>query len=121
MKIPNTIIPDVYQISKKVYNKELTLTEGSDILSNKHNMNVNSARDYIHNYRGLMEGKKFKRTLNAYSMEYLIREIGNDYGAIQLEKAISALKQHIEYYEGNHNGSLNKLRAIAKKYSKSCY
>jgi 5-methylcytosine-specific restriction enzyme A len=118
MKIPNTIIPDVYQISKKVFNKELTLTDGSDILFNKHNMNVNSARDYINNYKNLIEGKQFKRTLNAFSMEYFIREIGNDYGGSQLGKSVNALKQHIEYYEGNHKGSLNKLRAIVKRYSK---
>lgn len=118
MKIPNSIIPTVYQVSKKVYSKELTLTEGSDILSTKNNMNVNSARDYINNYRNLMEGKKFKRTLNAFSMEYFIREIGKDYGAAQLSKAVTALREHIEYYEGNHNGSLNKLRAIVRKYSK---
>jgi 5-methylcytosine-specific restriction enzyme A len=118
MKIPDVIIPHVYQVSKKVYNKELTLTDGSDILATKHNMNVNSARDYINNFRYLMEGKQFKRTLNAYSMEYFIAQIGTDYGVVQLEKAVNALKQHIEYYEGNHNGSLRKLRAIARKYSK---
>lgn len=118
MQIPNSIIPFVYQVSKQVYDKEMTLTEGSDILSTKHKMNVNSARDYINNFKNLMEGKEFKRTLNAFSMEFFVREIGSDYGSEQLAKAVDALRKHIDYYESNHNGSLNKLRAIVRKYSK---
>lgn len=118
MKIRNTIIPAVYEVSKKVYNHELSHTDGSEILSTKHSMNINSAKDYINNFRNLMEGKQFKRTLNAFSMEYFINQIGQDYGANQLSRAVTALKEHIEYYEGNHNGSLNKLRAIVRKYSK---
>ncbi|MGN6604725.1 MAG: hypothetical protein ACTHK8_19875 [Ginsengibacter sp.] len=70
MRIPDELLPNIYETSKKVFEKKLTLTEGATILSDTCNMNFGSARIYILDFQYLMEGKKFTRTLNAYSMDF---------------------------------------------------
>ena len=117
MKIPAELFPTIYEISKKVYEKTYALTDGSKILSEQHGMNVNSARDYINNFKYLMRGQQFKRTLSAYSMDYFIDQIRKDYGTEQYKKALIALDLHIQYYESCHAGEMNKLRQILKNHS----
>ncbi len=118
MKIPFQLIPTAYEISKKVYENELTLSDGTNQLVSK-GMNKSSARDYIYDFRYLMQGKKFSRTLNTDSMEYFFSNLRKDYGTTQLTKPLSALIQHIEYYEGQqkHKTTMHQMRAIHKKYS----
>ena len=118
MKIPLQLIPTAYDISKKVYENVLTLSDGTNELVSK-GMNKSSARDYIYDFRYLMQGKKFSRTLNTDSMEYFFAHLLKDYGANQLTKPLSALIQHIEYYEAQqkHKTTMHQMRAIHKKYS----
>lgn len=118
MNIPLQLIPIAYDISKKVYNSNLTLSEGLNQLVAK-GMNKSSARDYIYIFRYLMQGKKFTRTLNTASMEYFFATLIKDYGSTHLAKPLSALMQHIEYYEGQQKQKsiMHQMRAIHKKYS----
>ncbi len=118
MKIPLEIVPKAYQTSKRVYEGKLTLTEGIKYLSEEGKMNQSSARDYIYGFRYLIEGKKFSRTLNAYSMDYFFENFIKDYGLSNLENPLSALMMHIEYYEGKQNTTMHLMRDIHKKYSK---
>jgi len=117
MKISLQLIPKAYNISKQVYEGNLTLTEGINKLVAE-GMNKSSARDYIYDFRYLMLGKKFSRTLNANSMEYFFANLLKDYGTTQLTKPLSALIQHIKYYEGQqkHKTTMHQMRAIHKKY-----
>jgi len=80
-------------------------------------MNRNSASDYFYNFRCLLEGKRFTRTLNADSMEYFFGNILKDYGADKLANPLSALMQHIDYYEGKQNTTMNVMREIHSRYS----
>jgi len=116
MKIPTDLIPLTYDISKKVFQKELTLSEGTKLLVGSDQMNINSARDYIYNFRYLIQGKKVSRTLNADSMDYFFKNILKDYGISQLKISLSTLMQHIEYYEKLQKTTLFKMRAIHEKY-----
>ncbi len=116
MKIPEELLPEIYKVSKQVYEGEMKLTEGAQMLSELHNLNNGSARIYILVFKSLMEGKKFKRTLNAYSMFFLLQNIKYEYGTDQLKHALPALQKHIHYYEATHNMTMHKLRAVYKKY-----
>ncbi len=118
MRIPNEIIPEIYRVSKLAYEQKISLTQGAESLFEISKVNINSAKDYINNFRYLMEGKVFKRTLNAYSMSYFLSNIFKDYGVDQLRLSLQALKLHITYYESCHASPLNKLRAIHKKFEK---
>ncbi|HEY0743534.1 MAG TPA: HNH endonuclease [Chryseosolibacter sp.] len=116
MKIPNQLIPVAYQISKQVYENQLTFSEGKNQLVGDGRMNSNSAADYINNFRYMMDGIRFTRTLNAFSMEYYFESIFKDYGESKLLKALNALKLHIEYYEGLEKIRMHKMRDIYDKY-----
>ena len=117
MKIPDQIIPDIYEIAKQVYEKKVALSEGAETLSSKNKMNNTSARIYINDFKSLLAGQEFKRTLNAYSMEYFISRIGKDYGDAQFRLSVEALRKHIHYYESCHSGQMHGLRGIFEKLS----
>ena len=117
MKIPLNIIPTAYKTSKKVYEGKMTLSEGTKHIAKEGRMNRGSAHDYIYNFRYLIQGKKFSRTLNASTMEYFFANFLKDYGSLRLENPLSALMQHIEYYEGKRNTTMHSMRGIYKKYS----
>jgi 5-methylcytosine-specific restriction enzyme A len=117
-KIPPGAIPVAYNISKKVYQKELSFTEGRLAISINGPMNVGSAGDYINNFKYLIDGKRFTRTLNVLSMEYYLDNILKDYGSERLSIALQALEQHIVYYENVQKTkvTLHKMRGILQKY-----
>lgn len=118
MKIPNELIPLAYKLSKKVYEGKLTFKEAQNQLAENGQMNYSSTADFLRNFRSLMEGKQFARTLNSYSMEYFIDHIYKDYGSTTLSNALKALQLHYLYYEGLQNGrEMHKMREIHSKYS----
>jgi 5-methylcytosine-specific restriction protein A len=118
MEIPHEIAPIAYAIARRVYKGELTSTEGKRQLVGDDRMKSNSAAVYINDFRCMVEGILFTRTINAYSMEYFVKHIYKDYGASGLSNALTALKLHIEYYEGiqETNLRLHKMREIYEKY-----
>ncbi|HIC8923825.1 hypothetical protein CMU86_08295 [Elizabethkingia anophelis] len=117
MKIPLELTPLAYEISKKVFEGKLTFIDGKKQLVGDNKMNPNSAADYINNFRRMLEGKKFTRTNNAHSMEYFFENIYKDYGSSGLSNALTALRLHIEYYEGIQKVVMHKMRNIYSKYS----
>ena len=117
MKIPLELTPLAYEISKKVFEGKLTFIDGKKQLVGDNKMNPNSAADYINNFRCMLEGKKFTRTNNAHSMEYFFENIYKDYGSSGLVNALTALRLHIEYYEGIQKIVMHKMRSIYSKYS----
>jgi 5-methylcytosine-specific restriction enzyme A len=116
MKIPAELTPLAYDISKQVYEKQLTFSEGQKILVGDNQMNKNSSADYINDFRCLIEGKRFTRTLNAYSMEYFLEHIFEEYETQGLTNALTALKEHIEYYEALQKVRMHKMRDIYERY-----
>jgi 5-methylcytosine-specific restriction protein A len=50
-------------------------------------------------------------------MNYFFESLYKDYGADQLTHSLSALLQHIEYYEEKQNTTMFEMRSIHKKYS----
>lgn len=116
MKIPNELTPLAYELSKKVFEGKLTFKEGQQELVGDNRMNPNSAADYINNFRCMVEGKRFTRTNNAYSMEYFFDNIYKDYGSPGLSNALKALRLHIEYYEDIQKVVMHKMRDIYAKY-----
>ncbi len=116
MKIPKELTPIAYELSKKVYEGELTFKQGQEKLVGDNRMNPNSAADYINNFRCMIEGKRFTRTNNAYSIEYFFDNIYKDYGSQGLSNALNALRFHIEYYEDIQKVVMHKMRDIYDKY-----
>lgn len=116
MKIPHELTPIAYELSKKVFEGKLSFKEGQQKLVGNGRMNPNSAADYLNNFRCMIEGRRFTRTNNTYSMEYFFDNIYKDYGSIGLSNALTALKLHIEYYEGIQKVFMKSMRNIYDKY-----
>lgn len=115
--ITNEMIHASYDLAKKVYDGKISQKDGLDELSSKYQMNRNSAADYFHNYVCMLEGRRFPRTSNAYGTEYFLTNIFQDGGRSRLLNALSALRQHIDYYEAIGNTTLRKQRAICEEFS----
>lgn len=116
MKIPKEITPIAYELSKKVFEGKLTFKEGQEQLVGDKRMNPNSAADYINNFRCMIEGKRFTRTNNAYSIEYFLDNFYKDFGSSGLSNALTALQLHIDYYEDVQKVVMHKMRDIYAKY-----
>ena len=114
-KITNDMIEKAYEEAKLVYFNHKSQTEAQDDL-NDYGLNRNSAGDLIVNFRCMMDGQKFTRTNNAYTTEYYLENISKDYGKEKLTNALSALEQHIEYYEELQNTTMRKIRGIFDEF-----
>lgn len=75
IKIPNTAIPSVYNISKRAFNNEISSKEGIRLIIAAGVENSRSAQDYIENFKYPLEGKSFSMNLNTFSMEYFFEQI----------------------------------------------
>lgn len=88
------------------------------VLVHSHGMNLSSARDYLLNFKKMMSGECYKRTMSAYGTEYFLENIKNDFGEGALSTALSAVDKHIVYYESLHHGKKRKVRGIYEKYAR---
>ena len=113
--IPIELIPEAYEVSKKVLEGKITSEEGADRLSGKGRMVRGSASIYITVFQQLIQGKKITYTLNAPSLEYCLQQILKDYGAAKFSAALSSIKEHIDYCEKRSNSNMGKLRAVYEK------
>jgi len=118
MKVPNSIIPEVYSYAKKVFEGKITRKEAIDTLTADGKMNPSTVGDLITNFRYLRNGEQYERTNNAFVAEYFIGAIYKDYGLSGLTNALKALKLHIAYYENLQNTTMHKQREIFDKFSR---
>jgi len=108
-------IAAAYEIAKAVFHGALPMEAGARHLRDEHGFNVNTARDYIENYRRMRAGASFHRTINLSAADYFLSRIGQEDGE-HLAAAIDAISKHIEYYEGIRSIRLPSLRKIVDKH-----
>jgi 5-methylcytosine-specific restriction protein A len=116
VKISDDQIKATYEIAKRVYIGDLEKEAGAKELNEQQKINFSSACDYIKNFRQLMDGLVFHRTMNAFATNYYFTNIKNDYGVEFLARAISAVQKHIEYYEGIRPAKLHELREVIDRH-----
>ena len=116
MKITDEMVKQSYRIAKKVYDKEIGLTDGARILCEEYKMNDGSAKDFINNYRYLRTGQTYARTMNGNATIYFLQNILNDFGYEALQTALLSVDKHIKYYESLKHGSLNNIREIYNSF-----
>jgi 5-methylcytosine-specific restriction protein A len=118
MKISDEMIKQSYIIAKRVYEEKLTLTDGADTLHKQFHLDEGSAKTFINNFRCLITGQQYTRTMNGNATKYYLQNILNDFGYNILENALQAVNFHILYYEGLKHGRLNNIRNIYKYFKK---
>jgi 5-methylcytosine-specific restriction protein A len=112
MAITNEMIKQSYIIAKRVYNNELSLNEGKSILNEKFEMNKVSAGIYINNFRCLMTGQQYKRTMNRNATKYYLQNIFDEFGYNSLQTALQAVAYHLSEQERNGYNKLDGIREI---------
>jgi 5-methylcytosine-specific restriction protein A len=118
MKITDDQVRASEEVASDVYDKHLTATEGATLLANVHGININSARDFINDYRYMMQGRVFQRAMSAPAINYFLSKILEKRGIEAHSLAVSAVDQHINYYEQLSNVTLHSMRAILEAHAK---
>lgn len=101
-----------FEVARRIREGALSGPEGLTILVKDYGFNKNSAETYIHDYDCMVKGQLFTRTLNAFATQYYLTRFLADGGQSALMRALSALQQHIDYYESTSNTKLRKVQSI---------
>jgi hypothetical protein len=112
----NEMTAVAYETAKKVYYGRLGRVEARNEIAKLTGMNVGSAGDYITDFLAMMAGDVYKRTLNEHTTRYYLKNIEMDFGDDALQKALSACKQHAEYYATLGHGRLAYIERILSEH-----
>jgi len=107
---------ELYQVAKRVFDAQLTPTEGADLLHEQHEVNEGSAKIMFEMYKHLRLGRLYKRFLSTIDMDYFLSQILADNGASGLQTALHSLWQHITYFESQKPTTKHELRELVTRY-----
>jgi len=116
MQITMSQIEAAYDIASRVFEQKITEGVGANTLHSQCGLNVNTARDFIVQYRHMLQGEVFQRTLSIRAADYFLNRIASEHGLNSLKKAIKAVNEHIIYYEGIQNTSLPGMREVVSRH-----
>ena len=102
--------------ASQVYATKLSSNKAVTLLSKDFGLNETSAKIFIDDYKHLMEGRVFKRTLSSSAMNHFIESIEVEHGNAGLMKAVTSLKAHIAYFEGHYQTTMHSQRAVLAKF-----
>lgn len=108
-----------YEVSKQVLMGEISRSDAKFKINKECGMKSGSANDYVTVFLAMINGKIYKRTINAYSTEYYFDNIHKDFGVEYLLKAISATELHTAYYATQRKGNLRGIEEITKEYKRT--
>jgi len=119
MEITEPMIESAYKVARQFYEADgkIRITEAKDNLAAV-GFNRNSAVDMIYNLKHLMNGALYKRNLSERATDAYLRWIQRDYGNVKLRNTVSALQQHIDYYQALTGTPMSAQVAIFAKYER---
>ena len=118
MKIKQEVIAATYLAAKNANSGMLSQAEAVDTVVKAYKMEKSTITGYIRNFNHMINGERYRRTLNLSATEFFIENIFKDYGYIKLQNALSSLNQHIIYYESIINVNRKAFRDLLIKYGK---
>lgn len=119
MKITKDMTKASYSAGKDVFEKKMSRQHAIDYLNSEVGMSRGSAGDFITNFKHLVDGRKYTRTMNEVSTDYFLKTIWNDFNTKIYKNAINAASLHVNYYEKlPKGGKLHGIRRIVDKHSK---
>ncbi|WP_426212553.1 HNH endonuclease [Massilia sp. TWP1-3-3] len=117
MRITMRQVEASYDVASQVFDKKIPSEAGALLLQDTHGLNINTARDFINDFRMMLHGKVFHRAMSAPAIEYYLTRIRSERGSSSQDKAIAAVRMHIDYYEGLRTVNLNAMRAVVERHS----
>jgi len=112
-------IEAAFAFAAKVYDGSCTFEQAAVRLHHDHNLNINSARDFLVQYRCMLTGEVYKRTQSSLALSYFLPKILETRGRVAAENAVAATWKHIAYYEQIEKTRLNKLRQVLISFEAS--
>lgn len=116
MRITARQIEAAYDISSEVIDGKMSPEAGARTLRDEFGLNVNSARDFINDFRRMLRGQVFHRAMSAPATDYFLTRIAQERDLRALEHALGAIRKHITYYENLRKISLRALRSVVERH-----
>ncbi|WP_073287635.1 hypothetical protein [Hymenobacter psychrotolerans] len=118
MSVSPEQIHKAFEYAKKTYANEMSASEAAKYLANHYKLKESTAYAFVYAFLKMMSGQVYKRGLSVYATNYFLEGISADFGADKLQNALSALMQHIIYYEDGHKTNMHKLRGVHRSLTK---
>ncbi len=117
-KITIEMIESSYVLGKLVYEGKLTQKEALKEIEVRHNnmFKLSTASFYINNFRHLVNGERYTRTMSIMGAEYYLQNIKKDFSEEVFQNAINSMQMHIEYYNSLGKAQLNKMQALLNEF-----
>lgn len=112
-------IKAAFALGAQVYDGVMKPEVAAVRLRDDHKLNINSARDFLAQFRCMMRGEVFKRTQSATALQYFLPQILLERGSDAGTNAVLSVWKHIEYYEDIEKTRLLQLRSIVAGFEKS--
>jgi 5-methylcytosine-specific restriction protein A len=116
MKIEPQHYELAYQLGRRIHEGKMRLTEARDEVASA-GVNPNSAVALLNNFRHMLEGTRYTRALSSPLTDNYLTWIRRDYGDAGLANAVSAVSQHLDYYEKRRSVNLRSTRDILAKHA----
>ncbi len=105
-----------YQLGRRIQAEQMRLTEARDELA-RAGVNPNSAIALLNDLRHMLEGTRYTRALSSSITDDFLTWIRRDFGDTALANAVSAVTQHLDYYEKRREVNLRTTRDILAKHA----
>ena len=105
-----------YELGRRIREGKMRLTEARDEVA-RAGVKPSSAVSLLNDLRHMLEGTRYTRALSSSNTDDFLTWIRRDYGDAALGKAVSAVSQHVDYYEKKRNVNLRAMRDILAKHS----
>jgi 5-methylcytosine-specific restriction protein A len=115
-QISSSLTEKAYQAARLVRAKQLRLKDARRDLAEA-GLNPNTATDLVSNLGRMLDGKVYRRRLSNAALDHYLSWIRRDYGDEALHNALSALAQHIDYYEGYSSTEMVSDRRVLREHS----
>jgi 5-methylcytosine-specific restriction protein A len=105
-----------YQLGRRIREGKMRLTDARNELT-RAGVNQSSAVALLNDFRHMLEGTCYTRAMSSSAADGFLTWIRKDYGNAALGNAVSAVSQHIDYYEKKQKVNLRSMRSILAKHA----
>ena len=116
MKIDRSTYPETYRCGQQVHAGKMRITDARNRLA-EIGINPNSSVDLVYGLGHMLDGERYTRTMSAELVGGYLLWIERDYDRKFLKNAVSALQQHVQYYQSLTKSPMRGHLALLKKYA----
>jgi len=116
MKITEESVSKIYDLAKEVYSGARSKGAAAELAVSSGLMSKGSAQDYIQNFRYIMDGFVYKRTMNLAGTRVFLERINQDFGNSKLKQALEVVSAHVKYYNSLGHGRQVQIQNLVDEF-----